>query len=65
MRNFSVVTAQCILLAVLGLATACPECDPSLCEEECDEAYPVGEAERGACYLSCAEEAEACRDRKR
>lgn len=57
--------AQCGLLVALAMTAACPECDPDLCEEECDEAYPIGEAERDACWLACAEEAEACRDRRR
>lgn len=61
-RSFALL-AQCGLFAVSGLATACGGCDPTDCEEFCEEAYPNGEAQIDACRKDCEEEAEACRDR--
>ncbi len=57
-----ILMANC-LAALVALVSGCSDCDQSLCEEDCEEAFPDDEALRDACYVECADRAEACRRR--
>lgn len=49
------------MLGVMLVGPGCAECDQAPCEEDCDESFPDDDTQRTACYVECAEQADACR----
>jgi hypothetical protein len=49
------------MLGAMLVGPGCAECDQAPCEEDCDESFPDDDTQRTACYVECAEQADACR----